>query len=36
MRPQDVTRWVFGEDSTDLVTWEERLREWVRAELGRG
>jgi Uma2 family endonuclease len=28
--PKDVTRWVFSEDSADLVTWEERLREWVR------
>ena len=34
VRPEDVTRWVSNEDSTDLVVWEERLREWVRAELG--
>ena len=33
VRPEDVTRWVFNEDSTDLVEWEERLREWVRAEV---
>jgi len=33
VRPEDVTRWVFDEDSADLVTWEERLREWVRSEL---
>ena len=33
VRPEEVTRWVFSEDSTDLVTWEERLREWVRSEL---
>ena len=25
VRPEDVTRWVFNEDSTDLVIWEERL-----------
>ena len=30
VRPEDVTRWVFSEDSASLVTWEERLREWVR------
>jgi hypothetical protein len=30
VRPEDVTRWVFIEDSTSLITWEERLREWVR------
>jgi hypothetical protein len=33
VRPEDVTRWVFTEDSADRVTWEERLREWVRNEL---
>ena len=33
VQPEDVTRWVFKEDSADLVTWEERLREWVRNEL---
>ncbi len=30
VRPEDVTRWFFTEDSASLVTWEERLREWVR------
>ena len=34
VRPEDVTRWVYGEDSTSRVTWEDRLREWVRSELG--
>jgi Uma2 family endonuclease len=34
VRPEDVTRWVFNEDANDLVTWQERLREWVRTELG--
>jgi Uma2 family endonuclease len=33
VRSEDVTRWVFNEDSNDLVTWEERLRDWVRNEL---
>jgi Uma2 family endonuclease len=30
---EDVTRWVFNEDSSDLVVWQERLREWVRNDL---
>jgi Uma2 family endonuclease len=34
VRPEDVTRWVYGEDSDSLVTWEEHSRDWVRAELG--
>jgi hypothetical protein len=29
----DVTRWVFLEDSSDRLTWVDRLREWVRSEL---
>jgi Uma2 family endonuclease len=33
VRVEDVTRWVFSEDSSSLVAWEERLRQWVRAEL---
>ena len=36
VHPEHVTRWVFSEDSADLVTWEERLREWVRNELVPG
>jgi Uma2 family endonuclease len=36
VRPEDVTRWVFNEDSNNLVTWEGRLREWVRSELAPG
>ncbi len=27
VRPEDVTRWVFSEDASDLVRWEERLRD---------
>jgi Uma2 family endonuclease len=33
VRPEDVTRWVFTEDSADRVTWTDRLRTWVRNEL---
>ena len=33
VRAEDVTRWVFNEDSSSLVAWEERLRQWVRDEL---
>jgi Uma2 family endonuclease len=33
VRPEDVTRWVFGEYSSDPITWKQRLREWVRTEL---
>jgi Uma2 family endonuclease len=36
VQPEDITRWVFNEDSTGLVRWEERLREWVRHELVPG
>lgn len=30
--PEDVTRWVFTEDRSDSVAWEDRLRAWVRGE----
>jgi Uma2 family endonuclease len=33
VRAEDVTRWVFTEDSSSLVAWEERLRRWVRDEI---
>jgi Uma2 family endonuclease len=33
VRPEDVTRWVFGEYSRDPITWKQRLREWVRTDL---
>jgi Uma2 family endonuclease len=33
VRAADVTRWIFSEDSSSLVAWEERLRQWVRNEL---
>jgi Uma2 family endonuclease len=36
VRSEDVTRWIFGEDSVGLVAWEERLREWVRNGLAPG
>jgi Uma2 family endonuclease len=35
VRPHDVTRWIFSEDSRSRVAWERRLREWVRNEFGR-
>ena len=33
VRAEDVTRWVFSEDSSSLVAWEARLRQWVRDQL---
>ena len=36
MQPEDVTRWVYGEDSTDLVTWEERFASGFEASMDRG
>ena len=36
VRSEDVTRWVFTEDSVGMVAWEERLRVWVRNELVSG
>lgn len=33
IRQEEVVRWVFEEDSSDLAGWERRLRAWVRAEL---
>jgi Uma2 family endonuclease len=29
----DIARWVLSEDARGSVTWKQRLREWVRAEL---
>ena len=28
--PEDVTRWVFTEDRSDVVAWEDRLPAWAR------
>ena len=28
--PEDVTRWVFTDDKSDVVVWEKRLRAWAR------
>jgi Uma2 family endonuclease len=36
VRAEDVTRWVFSEDSRSLVAWEERLRKWIRHEVVSG
>jgi Uma2 family endonuclease len=33
VRAEDVTRWIFSEDSSSLVEWEARLRQWVRDQL---
>ena len=33
IRSDEVARWVFQEDSSDLSAWKRRLRAWVRAEL---
>jgi Uma2 family endonuclease len=33
VRAEEVYRWVAVEDTTDELAWEQRLREWVRAEL---
>jgi Uma2 family endonuclease len=32
IRPEDVTRWLFKEESKSRLAWKERLREWMRAE----
>jgi Uma2 family endonuclease len=33
IRADEVARWVFHEDSSDVSDWERRLIDWVRAEL---
>ena len=33
VRAEDVTRWVFSEDSSSLVAWEARVRRWIRDQL---
>ena len=33
VRAEEVYRWAAVEDSNDELAWEQRLREWVRAEL---
>jgi Uma2 family endonuclease len=33
VQAKEVYRWVAVEDSNDELAWEQRLREWVRAEL---
>jgi len=33
VRAEEVYRWVAVEDSSDELVWEERLRDWARAEL---
>jgi hypothetical protein len=33
VRSEDVTRWIFREDSVGMLEWEDRFRESVRTEL---
>jgi Uma2 family endonuclease len=33
IRAEEVYRWVVVEDTSDALAWEQRLREWIRAEL---
>jgi Uma2 family endonuclease len=33
IRAEEVYRWVVVEDTNDELAWEQRLREWIRAEL---
>jgi Uma2 family endonuclease len=33
IRADEVARWVFQEDTSDVSAWRQRLRAWVRAEL---
>jgi Uma2 family endonuclease len=33
VRAEEVYRWVAVEDTRDELAWEQRLREWIRAEL---
>ena len=33
VRAEEVYRWLEVEDTSDELAWEERLREWIRAEL---
>ncbi len=33
VRAEEVYRWVAVEDSSDELVWEQRLRDWARAEL---
>ena len=35
VRPEDLTRWILEEPSPRGLAWQERLREWVRQDLGR-
>jgi len=33
VQADDVTQWIFTEDSSSLVAWEQRLGQWIRDEL---
>ena len=32
VRSEDVTKWIFKEESKSRLVWKERLRKWLRAE----
>jgi Uma2 family endonuclease len=32
IRSEDVTRWIFAEDTKSRLAWAKRLREWLRSE----
>jgi Uma2 family endonuclease len=33
IRSDEIARWVFQEETSDLTAWKRRLRDWIRAEL---
>ncbi len=33
VRPNEVARWIYAEESPRGLAWEQRLREWVRNEV---
>jgi Uma2 family endonuclease len=35
VRAEEIYGWVAIEDSSDVLDWERRLREWVREDLGK-
>jgi hypothetical protein len=35
VRADQVCRWVLEADASDLTSWSQRVRQWVRADLSR-
>jgi Uma2 family endonuclease len=33
IRSEEIARWVFQEETSDLTAWKRRLRDWIRDEL---